>query len=86
MTAEIERDRAAAARASSWTLWFLSLVAMGAVFATVADRDPLAWPLTAIMLLLAWSAGMEREEMREALVQAELLEIAAFDAWAEAWR
>lgn len=53
---------ARAAEISAWALWWASMVAMGASFAAIAQRD---WPLAAVsvatMLMLAWASGSERE-------------------------
>lgn len=87
MSAALERDRASAARVSSWGLWFLSIVGMGAAFAAIHDRDwPMAVALTLVALLLALAAGHERQEMRAALEQADLLDGSWMDEWAGAWR
>lgn len=87
MNPGFERDRASAARASSWALWFLSLVGLGACLASIHDRD---WPMVAalalVTALLALAAGHERQEMRDALRHVEWIDGAWMDEWAGAWR
>ena len=59
------QDRADAAKVSAWSLWFLSLVALGAALTAIHNGDMFdAAGLTLVMVLLAWAAGSERREQR----------------------
>ena len=84
---ELERAKASAARINAWGLWALSLVAMGATWASIDVRDwSMGAAFTAVMLMLAWAAGSERAEQRQAEQHVAWLEGAWMDEWIGAWR
>lgn len=83
---DLERSKASAARINAWGLWAMSLVAMGATWASIDARDwAMVAGLAAVMVLLASAAGSERAEQRQAEQHVAWLDGAWMDDWQQVW-